>query len=288
MLIGPDIIFKNLGIQFEQLDPVAFSVFGIEIYWYALFIAIGFVGGLAIASFIAKRTGQDPDIYSDFMVYCLIAAIVGARLYYVAFEWDSYKDDLLKIFALRNGGLAIYGGIIACVITLYAFTKIKKLNFWVMCDTAVAGLAFGQMIGRFGNFMNKEAFGGYTDNLFAMSIKVSEAKYIPSQLMDKIETIGMADYITVHPTFLYEALWSLATILVIALYFKVRRFNGEIFFVYLLCYGVGRFWIEGLRTDQLIIGNTGVPVSQLLGAVFAVLSILVILVQRRRYHYTNM
>lgn len=285
---APDVIFEKLGIQFMHLNPVAFSVFGVEIYWYALFIAIGFMGGLGIASIIAKKTGQDPEIYSDYMVYCLISAIVGARLYYVILEWDSYKGDLTKIFATREGGLAIYGGIIATIIALWVFTKVKKLSFWIMCDTAVAGLAFGQMVGRLGNFVNKEAFGGYTDNVFAMSIKVSEAKYIPAQLVDKMTNIGGVDYIQVHPTFLYEALWSLGTIVLILIWFKFRRFKGEIFFIYLLSYGVGRYWIEGLRTDQLIIGNTGIPVSQLLSAIFAVVAIVVIVIGRRKYHHSNM
>ncbi len=285
---APDVIFEKLGIQFMHLNPIAFSVFGVEIYWYALFIATGFMGGLGIASIIAKKTGQDPEIYSDYMVYCLISAIVGARLYYVILEWDSYKGDWTKIFATREGGLAIYGGIIATIIALWVYTKVKKLSFWIMCDTAVAGLAFGQMVGRLGNFVNKEAFGGYTDNIFAMSIKVSEAKYIPAQLADKMTNIAGVDYIQVHPTFLYEALWSLGTIVLILIWFKVRRFKGEIFFVYLLSYGIGRFWIEALRTDQLIIANTGIPVSQLLSAIFAVVAIVVIVIGRRKYHPSNM
>lgn len=285
---APDVVFEKLGIEFMTLNEVAFRVFGIEIYWYALFIALGFIGGLAIASIIAKKTGQDPDIYSDFMVYCLIAAIVGARLYYVALEWDSYKGDLTKIFAVRQGGLAIYGGIIACVITLWLFTRIKKLSFWIMCDTAVAGLAFGQMVGRMGNFVNKEAFGGYTDNLFAMSIKASEAKYIPAELMNNMTEIAGTSYIQVHPTFLYEALWSLATIGLILMWFRVKRFKGEVFFIYMLSYGIGRFWIEGLRTDQLIIGSTGLPISQVVAAVSAVVALVVILLGRRRYHHSNM
>lgn len=285
---APDIIFQNLGIEFMNLNPVALEVFGIEIYWYALFIATGFIGGLAIASIIAKRTGQNPEIYSDFMVYCLVAAIVGARLYYVAFEWDSYKGDLLKIFNTREGGLAIYGGIIASVLTLYVFTRVKKLNFWVMCDTAVAGLAFGQMVGRLGNFVNKEAYGYFTDNLFAMNIKLSEAKAVPDYLIEKAVTIQDTLYIQVHPTFLYEMMWSFATILLILVWFKVRRFDGEIFFLYVMSYGVGRFWIEALRTDQLIIANTGIPVSQLLGAIFAVTSLVVLILGRRKYHHSQM
>lgn len=285
---APDVLFQKLGIEFVNLNPVAFAVFGIEIYWYALFIATGFIGGLAIASMIAKKTGQDPDIYSDFMVYCLIAAIVGARLYYVALEWDTYKDDLMKIFNTRGGGLAIYGGIIASVLTLYVFTKVKKLNFWVMCDTMVAGLAFGQMVGRLGNFVNKEAYGGFTDNLFAMNIKASEAKAVPEFLWEQAVMIQDTLYIQVHPTFLYEMMWSFGTVILILLWFKVHKFQGEIFFIYVLSYGVGRFWIEALRTDQLIIANTGIPISQLVGAVTAIIALIAILIGRKRYHHTNM
>lgn len=279
---SPDIFFGKLGIEFMKVQSVAFTIFGIEIYWYALFIASGFIGGLVIASIIAKRTGQDPEIYSDFLMYCLIAAIAGARLYYVAFEWDSYKDNLIDIFAIREGGLAIYGGIIASIITLYIYTKVKKLDFWIMCDTAAPGLIFGQMIGRFGNFMNREAFGGYTDNVFAMSIKESTAKYVPAELMDKIVTLNGVDYIQVHPTFLYESLWSLGLLIIMLVYFKHRKFTGEIFFIYLFGYGLGRSWIEGLRTDQLIIGETGIPASQLLAVILVIVSVVVIIIKRRK------
>ncbi len=289
---GADVIFEKLGITIMSMNPVAFEIFGgVQIYWYALFICTGFIGGLVIASLIAKKDGQDPEIYSDFMVYCLIAAIVGARLYYVAFEWDNYKGDYMKILNVREGGgLAIYGGIIAVVITLYIFTKIKKLNFFLFADTAVAGLCFGQMIGRMGgNFVNMEAFGGYTDNILAMSIKASSAKYIPPQeLVGKMTQIDGIDYIQVHPTFLYEALWTLSLMIFLILYFKHRRFVGENFYIYILGYGLGRGWIEGLRTDQLIIGSTGIPVSQLLAVILVVVSIVMIVINRRKFHPSNM
>ncbi len=285
---GADVIFEKLGITIMSMNPVAFEIFGVQIYWYALFICTGFIGGLVIASLIAKKDGQDPEIYSDFMVYCLIAAIVGARLYYVAFEWDNYKGDYMKILNVREGGLAIYGGIIAVVITLYIFTKIKKLNFFLFADTAVAGLCFGQMIGRMGNFVNMEAFGGYTDNILAMSIKASSAKYIPQELVGKMTQIDGIDYIQVHPTFLYEALWTLSLMIFLILYFKHRRFVGENFYIYILGYGLGRGWIEGLRTDQLIIGSTGIPVSQLLAVILVVVSIVMIVINRRKFHPSNM
>lgn len=281
-MIGPEVIFQKLGITFQTLDPIAFEVFGIEIYWYALFICTGFVGGLLIASAIAKRSGQNPDLYSDFMVYCLIAAIVGARLYYVAFEWDNYKGDLMKILNVRQGGLAIYGGIIAVCLTLYVYSKVKKVNFLLFLDTAMPGLCFGQMIGRMGNFVNKEAFGSYTDNVFAMSIRADAAKYIPAEFVGNMTDIGGVNYIQVHPTFLYEALWTLSLMILLILYFKHRKFDGENFFLYMAGYGVGRAWIEGLRTDQLIIGSTGIPVSQLLAAVLVVVGVAFIIIMRKK------
>lgn len=284
---GPDVVFQKLGITFMELDPVAFKIFSVEIYWYALFISIGFIGGLAIASTIAKRSGQDPEIYSDFMVYCLIAAIVGARLYYVIWEWDSYKGDLIKILNIREGGLAIYGGIIAVVLTLYIFTRVKKLNFLLFVDTAVAGLAFGQMIGRMGNFVNMEAFGSYTDNVFAMSLKASKAKYIPDVLADKMVLIDGIEYMQVHPTFLYEALWSMALMIILILFFKHRKYDGQNFYIYIAGYGLGRAWIEGLRTDQLIIGNTGIPVSQLLAIILVIVGVALMIYNGRKNHPNN-
>lgn len=284
---GADVIFHRLGITFMELNPVAFEVFGVEIYWYALFISLGFIGGLVIASINAKRTGQDPEIYSDFMVYCLISAIVGARLYYVVWEWESYKGDLLKILNVRQGGLAIYGGIIAVVLTLYIFTKVKKLNFLLFLDTAVAGLAFGQMIGRLGNFVNMEAFGGYTDNIFAMSLNASRAKYIPEVLVDKMVLIDGVEYMQVHPTFLYEALWTFALMVILIAFLKHRKYDGQNFYIYLVGYGLGRGWIEGLRTDQLIIGETGIPASQLLAVILVVVGVALMIYNRNKYHHRN-
>lgn len=279
---GPEVIFQNLGITFQQLNPIAFEVFGIAIYWYALFICTGFVGGLLIASAIAKRSGQDPELYSDYMVYCLIAAIVGARLYYVAFEWDNYKGDIMKILNVREGGLAIYGGIIGTFIALLIYSKVKKINFMLFLDTAVPGLCFGQMIGRMGNFFNKEAFGSYTDNIFAMSIRADAAKYIPPEFIGNMTDVNGVNYIQVHPTFLYEALWTLSLMIILLMYFRFRKFDGENFFIYLAGYGIGRAWIEGLRTDQLIIGETGIPASQLLAAVLVIVGIGFIVFMRMK------
>ena len=156
---GADLSFVNLGITIEHL-PNSITVFGFRIAFYGIIIGLGMLAGMAIACSDARRRGQDPDIYLDFALYAIIFSIMGARAYYVIFDWANYKDDLLQIFNLRAGGLAIYGGVIAAALTLIVFTKKRKLSFFSMADSGVLGLITGQMIGRWGNFFNSEAFGG--------------------------------------------------------------------------------------------------------------------------------
>ena len=164
----PEIWFPHLGIQIEHLSRVIFQIFGYDVYWYGVIIASGVLIALAFAIREAKRTRQNAENYVDIALFGVIFSVIGARLYYVLFSWKLYIDEPLKIFALREGGLAIYGGIIAGVITVIVYTKIKKLNFWLVADTTAPSLILGQIIGRWGNFFNREAFGGYTDNIFAM------------------------------------------------------------------------------------------------------------------------
>lgn len=282
MNLGPDIIFPNLGIEINSINNIAFSIFGLEVYWYGLIIGFGILAGLFVAIQLGKRNGIDEALYPDFLIYALIVSVIFARLFYVVFSWDEYKDNLLKIFAFREGGLAIYGAVIGAVLTLIIFSKRKNVDFWNFADTAAPGLILGQIIGRWGNFMNMEAFGGYTDSLFAMMLKTSKAKYVPAQLEDTIKIVNGVSYIQVQPTFLYESLWNLGVFILLLLYFKRRKFKGEIFALYLLGYGAGRFWIEGLRTDQLIIGGSGIPISQLLAGVFIVVSLVFIIIMRRK------
>ncbi len=279
----PDIVFPNIGIEFDNIDPVAFNLFGMPIYWYGLIIVSGVMAGLFLARYRAKKFGHDPDVYSDFVIYALIAAIIGARAYYVAFSWDSYKDNLMDIFAFREGGLAIYGGVIGALSALLIYTKVKKESFWLMADIAGPGLALGQVIGRFGNFMNMEAFGGPSDGFFAMALKASKAK-IPSSMLEYVGPLdGFAgNYLVVQPTFLFEASWNLVLVILLHLYTKHKKFDGEVFMLYLLGYGIGRGWIEGLRTDQLIIGSTGIPVSQLLAIVLVAVSSVYIIYRRKK------
>ena len=274
MMGNGDIAFPNLGIYLENV-PKSFSVFGFDVTYYGLIIGFGILMGILLATIIAKKSGQDPDLYWDFSIYVIISSIIGARLYYVAFTWDNYKDDLLSIFNTRQGGLAIYGGVIAAFITLAVYARIKKSSFLLMSDTAVPGLLLGQLIGRYGNFMNREVFGGYSDNLLAMRLPIEAVRQsdITQEIASKI--VEVTNYIQVHPTFLYESLWNLMILVIVLLYWKHRKFNGEICLIYLGGYGIGRFWIEGIRTDQLLIGSTGIAVSQMFGLICFVFAIAV-------------
>ena len=260
---GADIRFVHLGITINHLKS-SISVFGFRIAFYGIIIGIGMLAGLWIAQSDAKRRGQDPELYLDFALYAIICSIIGARLYYVIFEWDYYKNNLLQIFNLRAGGLAIYGGVIAGTITMIVYTRMKKVSFFSMADTGVLGLVTGQIIGRWGNFFNCEAFGGYTDSLLAMRIRralVNDNMLNADVLNHRIVENGV-EYIQVHPTFFYESCWNLCLLLFMLWFRRYKKYDGQMLWIYLLGYGIGRFWIESLRTDQLILFGTGLPVSQ--------------------------
>ncbi len=261
----PEIWFPHLGIQIEHLSRVIFQIFGYDVYWYGVIIASGVLIALAFAIREAKRTGQNAENYVDIALFGVIFSVIGARLYYVLFSWELYIDEPLKIFALREGGLAIYGGIIAGVITVMVYTKIKKLNFWLVADTAAPSLILGQIIGRWGNFFNREAFGGYTDNIFAMRYLKQQVNNIAPSVLKNTITVNGTEYIQVHPTFLYESVWNIGVLIILLIMRKNKKFDGQIFGFYLLGYACGRVWIEGLRTDQLKIGHFAV--SQILSAV---------------------
>lgn len=278
-----DVSFPHLGIYIKHLVN-HIDIFGFRIAFYGIIIALGMLAGINLACADAKRRGQNPELYLDFAMYAIIFSIIGARTYYVIFEWDMYKNDLLQIFNLRGGGLAIYGGVIAAVITLIVFTKVKKQSFFSMADSGVLGLILGQIIGRWGNFFNAEAFGGYTDSLFALRYRldiVGTGMLNNDVLSHAVETDGVK-YIQVHPTFLYESCWNLALLIFMLWYRKRKKFDGEVFFIYLGGYGLGRMIIEGLRTDSLLLPHTNIAVSQLLAGICFVVSIICIIIGRKR------
>ncbi len=281
-----DIRFPNLNLVFSNVGT-GITIFGFEIKFYGMIIAVGFLAGLLVAQREARRTGQDPEIYLDYLLTMVIPAIVGARLYYVVFSWDYYKDHLNEILLTRNGGLAIYGGILAALLTLVIFCKVRKYSPLLMADTAVMGLLIGQIFGRWGNFFNREAFGGYTDGLFAMQIPLSYfhdgriADLAASGVYEHLVTVGNQSYIQVHPTFLYECLWNIGVLLFLLWFRKRKKWDGQMLAVYFIGYGSGRFLIEGLRTDSLYFMGTGIRVSQMLALILVVLGIVWMIKNRK-------
>ncbi len=255
--------FPNLGIYLEHVGKNV-SVFGFEIAYYGIIIGCAILIGFLIATSEAKRTRQNPDDYLDMGIIGVIAGIVGARAFYVIFSWDMYKNDLLDIFNLREGGLAIYGGVIGAVIAVFVLARVKRLSPFQILDTVALAILNGQMLGRWGNFFNREAFGEYTDSLFAMRLPLDAVRSgdVTDLMREHIERIDGVSYIQVHPTFLYESVWCCVLLILLALYRKHKKYEGELFLLYIFGYGLGRVWIEGLRTDQLLIPGIGFPVSQ--------------------------
>ncbi|MCR5250871.1 MAG: prolipoprotein diacylglyceryl transferase [Lachnospiraceae bacterium] len=278
---GGDIAFPNLGIYLENV-PKSFTIFGISIALYGVIIGIGVLLAFMLIAKVAAKDGQNPDDFYEVGIYALIFGIIGARIYYVIFSWEYYKDDLLSIFNIRQGGLAIYGGVIAGFATVILYARIKKKNIFAMLDTAITGVLVGQIVGRWGNFTNREVFGGYSDGLFAMRLPIEavRSRDISPDLRSHIPE--GANYIQVHPTFLYEGFFNLILLVLILAFRKKKAFDGECALWYLGGYGIIRFVIEGVRTDRLFIPHTGIPVSQALGMLLFVGSLITIAVVRVR------
>lgn len=278
-----EIAFPNIGIYIPHL-PKGITIGGFTIAFYGMIIAAGMLSGLWLVCHQAQRTGQKKEVYTDFAIYAIIFSLIGARLYYVAFSWENYKDDLLQIFNTRGGGMAIYGAVIAAILTAIIYCKVKKYNFFLLADTAVGGLVLGQIIGRYGNFFNREAFGEYTNSLFAMRLRVDQVNpaNITELMKSHMTTVDGVQYIQVHPTFLYESLWNILVLVLILVFTTKKKFNGEIFLLYLVGYALGRVWIEGLRTDQLQIGSTGIAVSQVLSGAIVIVGVVVWICVRRK------
>lgn len=262
------ISFPMLG-DFSFDPPAYFTLFGINIYFYGVLIGLGFILAMVYCSKRCSKFGVKQDDFFDMMLWLLPFSIIGARLYYVLFELDSYLAEPAKIFAIRDGGLAIYGGVIAGIIVIWLVCRRKKIPVLAMLDLVVFGLLIGQILGRWGNFMNREAFGAETEIFCRMGLTAPDGTTI-----------------FVHPTFLYESLWNLIGLIFLIVWTNKgkRRYDGQCLLIYFLWYGSGRAWIEGLRTDSLYIGGSNIRVSQALSIALALIALAVLIAQSRRPH----
>lgn len=241
------------------MDRVAFEIFGIQVMWYGVIITAAVALGAFLAIGEAKRVGVDENDFIDLLLFAIPAAIIGARAHYVIFSWDNYKDNLAEIFNLRGGGLAIHGAVIAAVITAVIFTRIRGLDFWQMADIAAPSLILGQAIGRWGNYINQEAYGTPTDLPWGI----------------------MVNGVKVHPTFLYESIGNLLVFLFLIWYRKKKvKVTGEVFLLYIVLYSAVRYFVEGLRIDSLMLGP--IRVAQLISVLSIVIGLIYFFIRRRK------
>ena len=274
--------FPGLGLEFE-LNRVAFSIGGFNVYWYGLLIGIGFMLAGTYALLNARKVGVDSDRLIDVVMVGLVCGVIGARLYYVIFDWETFPGDLSKVFDIRQGGLAFYGGILAGMAGGIIMAKIRKVRVRPAMDLAAAGFLIGQGIGRWGNFVNVEAFGSNTNSILGMT----GPKVVG--YLTQVKNSGAAwaqnidPHMPVHPTFLYESVWCLTGFLIIALWLMRRRkYDGQVFLFYTAWYGLGRFFIEGLRTDSLMWGPVRVSQALALVAFVTATALLIWLGQKKK------
>lgn len=268
-------MLRDAAISFPMLGdwsidpPYSFTVFGFEIYFYGAIIALGFILAALFCAKQAAKFGLTSDDLFDFVIWLIPTCIIGARLYYVLFKLDYFLANPSEILSLRDGGLAIYGGIIAGVITGVLVCKKKKIPVLALGDLTAFGLLIGQAIGRWGNFINREAFGVETDIFCRMGLTTPD---------------GVTVF--VHPTFLYESLWNFTGLIILHILLRrgARKYDGQFTWLYVLWYGLGRAWVEGLRTDSLYIGTTDIRVSQLLAIVSALIAAVILIVNARKTH----
>ena len=279
--------FPGLGLEFE-LNPIAFSVFGWDVHWYGVIIACGFLLAVAYCYWRAPRFGVDQEKLIDMLFFAVPLCIIGARAYYVIFNPAVCFDadgsfSLYNMIAIWDGGLAIYGAIIMAILTVAVYCKVRRQNFWNYTDIGCFGVLIGQLVGRWGNFVNVEAFGGVTDLPWRMCSPSIADYLLQHGLVDEAAYQQVLDgTLGVHPTFFYESMWNLlGFILLVLIARKGRKFNGQLFLSYVVWYGVGRAVIEGLRTDSLYFFGTGLRSSQILGLASALVAIVVMAIRFR-------
>ncbi len=253
----------------EPINRVIFEIGPFTVSWYGFIIASGIVLALFLAIYEGKKRGIAPDTFTDVLVIAIPAAIIGARLWYVIFKWSDYSDDPVRIFKIWEGGLAIHGALVGSVLAAYFFTKARKISFWKLVDIAAPSILLGQAMGRWGNFFNQEAFGGEVSRKFLENLQ------LPDFIINQMYVNGAYH----HPTFLYESIWNIIGIVVIILFRKTNPRLGEAFFAYLIWYSVGRFFIEALRTDSLMIG--GLRTAQVTSIGLIVLCVAGIIIRRK-------
>ncbi|MGB6407857.1 MAG: prolipoprotein diacylglyceryl transferase [Planococcus donghaensis] len=252
-----------------SIDPIAFSLGPIDVRWYGVIITAGIIIAFLVGQREMVKRGLHPDFLTDLLIWAVPLAIIGARIYYVSFEWEQYKDKPADIIAIWNGGIAIHGALIASIIVAYVFTKKRNMSFLKVADILAPSILIGQAIGRWGNFINQEAHGGEVSRSFLESL------FLPDWIINQMYIDG----VYYHPTFLYESLWSLAGIIILLLLRKVNLVRGELFFFYVIWYSAGRFFIEAMRTDSLyVVGE--LRAAQLV-SVMAIILALGLLTYRR-------
>lgn len=258
----------------EPINPVAIDLGVIEIRWYGLIIAVGILLALYMAVRESEKRGLAKDTFLDLVLYAVPIAIISARIYYVIFQWDYYSQNLGEIIKIWNGGIAIHGALIGSVITAYVFTKVKGISFWKLADIAAPSILLGQAIGRWGNFINQEAHGGEVSRAFL------EGLYLPDWIINQMYIEGpIGEFAYYHPTFLYESLWNFVGVILLLALRKVNLRRGESFLTYVIWYSVGRFFIEGLRTDSLMV-TSDLRAAQLI-SVALIIGSVALLVYRR-------
>ena len=273
--------FPNLGLEFEYV-PVSVRVFGFEITFFGILLAVGMLLGMVFVVLEAKRKKQDANLYLGMMIFGLAGGFIGARFFYVLLSWSVYKTDIMKVFDTRNGGMVFYGGLLGGVLAAAIFCRIKKAAFMEMADVAVKGLLIGQIIGRWGNFFNRESFGEYTSNVLTMQLPLSNVRAgeVTPWMRENLVTIDNVSYIQATPLFLYESIWCLLLLLLLFVWNRRKLFAGEIFMRYLAGYGFGRFFIEWIRTDKMFLPGTDIAVNQAISAGLFLLFTVVVIVKR--------
>ena len=277
----------EMSIRFPGLDlalsyvPRSFQIFGMEFTIYGVLIAIGALLGMGLVTLEAKRSGEDQNKYLDMTIISLLFSVVGSRLFYVAFSWELYKGNLNEILDFRNGGYAFYGGLLAGCCAAAVFCKLAKMSFWRAADIASLGILLGQIIGRWGNFFNRESFGEYADFPWVMQLPLSAVRSgeVSGNMRDNLLTIDGISYIQVQPVFLYESLWCLILLLLLLALRRKKRYEGELFMIYLAGYGLVRFFFEWLRTDKLYIPGTKLGISLIISAALFIICTPVVIVR---------